>query len=320
MKDSTSFTFIGVDVALATLCIWSDGHAQDIKNTRSEIVRFLKRFEGPCIIGIETTSTYHLAIAEAAFALGFQVFLLNPRDCARYRQALFGRGKTDFVDAYYIARFVEKEHDDLRPFRPVPEQIQRLRNLLRRRETTVNASVQLRMTYAADAETRRMAQPVMDAFERLLAELDKHILAIASEFAQVKMLLTIPGIGPLNAAAAISALAIGEFKSADSYVAYIGLDPKPKDSGASVGRRKISKRGERLLRKYIYLAAMSAASNPAWKSYYQSQLAKGLQRIQAILALASKMARTVWSVYTHQNSFQPERISQPQLSQELQMA
>lgn len=304
-----SRAYLGVDVAKATLTVWHEGKALTIKNNKTEIRRFLKGVPRDAALGIETTSTYHLLLAEIAHGMGLGVYLLNPRDCARYRQAVFGRGKTDPIDARYIARYLEREVDSLRPFCPLPQDLQRLRSLLRRREAVVESMVKLELSFEGEPSLRKQAQGALKALRSLAASLEAQVEGLAERLEGYRNLLSVPGIGPLNAALALSVLEAGGFRSADAYVAYVGLDCRPNDSGGAVGKRAITKRGDRLLRKYLYLAAMSACAHPHWKEFYQRQLHKGLKRAQAIVALARKIARTVWSVHRHKTAFEPQRIS-----------
>ena len=121
-------------------------------------------------------------------------------------------------------------------------------------------------------------------------------------------LAAIKGIGPVVSAALVCDLKYRQFRRADSFVAYYGLDPKPNDSGKSRGKRRISKRGQRLGRTLLYNAAMTAVRSKAWKPIYEKLLAKGLSKIQAIVCIARKLARTAWSIYTHKTTFDPARL------------
>lgn len=300
--------YVGIDVAKDTLMAWAGGKATSLKNTKTDIRRYLKTLRKGSQIGIETTSDYHFLFAEEAAAAGFTVYALNPVDCARYRLALQGRGKTDKIDAEMIARFVEKEHDSMRPFTPLPEEIRRLKQLLKRRDKVVSLRASLVQTLSSDPETKKMAAKALKELDRLLAALERDIEHLVKQLDGHEFIDSIPGVGLMNTACALGALSTGEFPSADAFVAFAGLDCRPRESGASVGRRVISRRGDRLMRKLLYLAAMSASVHPAWKPFYTRHLTKGLSKTQAVVALARKIARTIWSVYTHRTPFQGERI------------
>jgi len=65
-------------------------------------------------------------------------------------------------------------------------------------------------------------------------------------------------------------------KSADAFVAFTGLDPRPDDSGQHRGKRRLSKRGPSELRRLLYLAAMAAKKTAAWKPLFEHYRTKGL--------------------------------------------
>ena len=55
--------------------------------------------------------------------------------------------------------------------------------------------------------------------------------------------------------------------------------------------------------------AKGAVTSPAWKPLYQHYLAKELSRTAALVIIARKIARTAWSVYTHNSTFDPQRLT-----------
>ncbi|MCW5943665.1 MAG: IS110 family transposase [Fimbriimonadaceae bacterium] len=299
---------VGIDVAKDTLSCWSQGRAVEIANRRTEIRRFLKGPPPDSVVGVEVTSSYHRTAVDLAFETGFEVYALNPVDCARYRQALHGRGKTDEIDARLIARFVERERDSLRRYAPLPENVRRLKDLLSRRETMVKARAMMGQSLEGVPDLAKPAKGALEGVDRLIRSLGEAISSLTDEMEGKDLLPSVPAVGPLGAAQALSVPTTGGFKSADAFVAYAGLDCRPQDSGPRVGRRVLSKRGNRYSRKLLFLSALCACRTTAWKPYYQRQLAKGLAKTQALVVLARKIARTVWSVYTHRAPFDPARL------------
>jgi transposase len=307
-------SFIGIDVAKQTLVCWVGGRCIQIKNTAAAISAFLKSLGPECVIGVEITSKYHLLVLEQAYAMGFRVYALNPVDCARYRQALHGRGKTDKIDAELIARFLEREHDTLRPYVPLPAEISKLRDALGRRDAVVRSRASLQLSFGDDAEMKKLSRKAFKELDALIERLDRMIASLLAPLSGAAQVRAIPCVGALTSAESLSALSVGEFKSADSFVAYAGLDCRPKDSGPRIGKRVLSKRGNRRLRKLLFLCALSGPRTECWKAYYERQLAKGLKKIQAVVALARKIARTIWSIYTYRTEFNPSRVSMQKAS------
>ena len=128
-----------------------------------------------------------------------------------------------------------------------------------------------------------------------------------------------PGIGPVTAAALAACLTSHTFTHPDQFVAYVGLDVRVRDSGAHVGRRRLSKRGQPELRRLLYLCAQANLrrrdpGNP-FKAQYERERAKGLSSTAALNAVARKLARTAWSLVTHGTTYDPARVlRQPQPS------
>jgi transposase len=301
--------FVGIDVAKDSLVVWMGGRAHVLKNKKPEIRRFVRDLPKDSVIGIEATSTYHLLFCDEAFAAGLRVYALNPVDCARYRQALAARGKTDLIDAQAIARFVQREHDSMRPYKPLPEAVSKLRSLIRKRDKVLKAKTMLELSLSGDKDLLAISKPALKRLGELVKKIELQMGKLTKEMEGAEELSSISAVGVVNLSCFLATLSVGEFKSADAYVAYVGLDCRPKESGTVVGKRFVSCRGDRHCRKNLYMAAMSGCTKPAWKPYYEKQVAKGLSRTQALVALARKMARTAWSVYTYRRKFDPTRIS-----------
>ena len=300
---------LGIDVSKDSLVVSWGTRTVVVKNRAREVKAFFRGVPGDSVVGIEATSTYHLLAADHACGLGLTVYVLNPVDAARYRLAFRSRGKTDAIDAELLARMVLKERDQLRPYRPVPPLQRRLKNLLSRRDKMTKARVMLEQSVGGDASLGKLVGQTLKSFAKAVEQMDRQIEELSREIEGFAELSSVPSLGALNVGGLLCALSVGGFRSADAFVAYVGLDCRAKDSGQSTGRRILSKRGSRLLRKNLYMAAMGGCRLPAWAAYYARHLAKGLTRTQALVALARKLARTAWSVYTHRTKFDAARIS-----------
>ena len=104
-------------------------------------------------------------------------------------------------------------------------------------------------------------------FNQLIARIDLRVKALVEASPERQQnftrLCTISGVGSVVGAALVNALERVPVKSADAFVAFTGLDPRPDDSGQHRGKRRLSKRGPAELRRLLYLAAMSASQDEA---------------------------------------------------------
>ena len=121
------------------ICVWPSDEAIRIENQPVIIKQWLQSFSGSIRIAIEPTGSYHVNVIDVALALGHQVYLINPRQLHHYREAVNVRNKTDPLDAWLLARYLEHEAGQLRSFQPQSPQAQQLWTLLKRRAVVVEA-------------------------------------------------------------------------------------------------------------------------------------------------------------------------------------
>ena len=306
----TQITF-GIDVSKDELviCRWDSEEISTLENQAGAIKAWLGSLYGPVWIAIEPTSSYHLEVVEQAHARGVEVYLINPRQLVHYRLAVNERNKTDPADAWLLARYLMREASSLRPFKPQCAKAQRLWALLKRRATVVKARTQIDQSFR---ETKLSIKALFSEIQRLLTRIDKQILALIRTLGwwpDYQRCLSIPGVGPLNAAALVSTFHRGVFAGSDAFVAFIGLDVRQRESGKYKGKRKLTKCGEAETRRLLFCASQGARSYPLFDHYYQNQLTKGLSKIAAKVVLARKITRIAFTLMTNQQSFIKKEIA-----------
>jgi transposase len=138
----------------------------------------------------------------------------------------------------------------------------------------------------------------MERAEQEAKKLDPRIVEIYQRFDPDCTLETIMGIGEVIAPAVEALIGnIVRFRSGRRFVGYIGLCPRKKQSGMSDPAMPITKAGQRLLKKYFYLAAETARHwDPDFAAYYARRYARGDDHNRIIIALARKMALRVYAV------------------------
>ncbi|MEO0997641.1 MAG: transposase, partial [Pseudomonadota bacterium] len=117
---------------------------------------------------------------------------------------------------------------------------------------------------------------------------------------------SIPGIGPINAAALVCAFHRGAFACGHAFIAFLGLDVRRRESGLFKGQRKLTKRGDAELRRLLYCAAQPARSLPRFDAYYRAQLDKGLPKTAAKVILARKLARIAFALISKKQTFKTQ--------------
>lgn len=316
MQMPTQALNIGADVAkeeIVVACARGSFPVRRLANRRGALLAFLKGLPAGSRIGMESTGSYHELLAEAAHELDFTVFVLNPKDARHYAKAVGLRGKTDRVDAELIARLVAHEHAKLHAWIPPTPQQREMARLISRRAKLSSLRQALAMSLKGLEGFGSELKALRRRFDQLLARIDERLKALLEASPERKQQLThlrtIHGVGPVVGAALVNTLERVPLKSADAFVAFTGLDPRPDDSGQHRGKRRLSKRGPAELRRLLYVAAMSAKKKPAWKPLFDHYRAKGLSSTAALVILARRIARTAWSIYTYKTDFDPVRLT-----------
>jgi transposase len=305
-----------VDVAKAELVVDDGSRRQAVANADDAIRAWLAGLPPGSRIGVEATGGYHQRLADLACEAGMAVYVLNPRAVRHYAQGVGRRGKTDGVDASVIRRFVEKEGDGLRPYQPAEESQRAIDLLQRRRACVVRHRQALAKSLSGVAgldEALRLALAQVDA---LLASIDGLIReAPASRpeaLAGARRIETVPGIGRQTATQLAVLFERVPLAGPDAAVAFVGLDPRPDDSGDKRGRRRLTKHGPAELRRLLYNCAQAAARTAAWKPHYTRLLKRGLPTTAALVILARKLLRVALALWKQADAvFDPEKAACP---------
>ena len=308
---------IGADVGkdeIVIACAEGAFSRRKVRNCRTELKAFLKNLPAGSRIGMESTGIYHELLAETAYKLGFVIFVLNPKDVRHYAMGVGLRGKTDRVDAELIARMIAREHEKLnRWIPPTPEQRQ-IDRLLKRRAKVNRIQVALNQSIKGVTGLGTDLKAINERLNRLVKRIDDKVKTLIEADEDRKQhyarLRKIAGLGGVVVGTSVlNTLEHIPLRSADAFIAFTGLDPRPDESGHHIGRRRLSKRGPSELRRLLYLAAMAAVKTKLWKPIYQHYRAKGLSTTAALVVIARRIARTAWSVYTHKTDFDPKRVA-----------
>ena len=131
-----------------------------------------------------------------------------------------------------------------------------------------------------------------------------------------RRLATIPGIGPITASALAATIADpGLFRSGRELAAWIGLVPKPHASGGKQKLGRVSKQGDRYLRKLLTVGATAVMRHLAGKTDRLSAWTRELMGRRpfrlASLALANKMARVAWAVMARGETYRSSPAPAP---------
>lgn len=294
-----------------------------------------------CVVAMEACCGAH-HMGRALAAQGHTVRLMSPEYVRPYVKAQ----KNDDRDAEAIEeaatrptmRFVplkSEEQLDIQTLHRVRDQLvgertslmNQIRSLLLERGHIIpqgRAKLMANLAELLDNQSSglspRVHALVLDMRERLMA-LDERIKKFDAEFheqascdALAQRLLTIPGIGPLNATALIAAVGDARtFARGRDLAAWLGLVPRQATTGGKPKLLGITKRGSKYLRKMLIQGARAAMpvlskTDTAIGMWLRGLLGRSHNNV-VVVALAAKMARTVWALLRHETVYESKAVA-----------
>jgi transposase len=143
-------------------------------------------------------------------------------------------------------------------------------------------------------------------------EITKAMMSLSGEQMKrdTEIITPMSGIGDKTAMSFLIELGgdMRTFENDKKLIAAAGLDPTVHESGKYKGQGKISKRGNRHLRRVIWLMTTKVIiSNEVFRAYYFKRRKDGLIYKMAVLATAHKLIRVMFSMLVNQRHFEPER-------------
>jgi transposase len=156
------------------------------------------------------------------------------------------------------------------------------------------------------------------SLDERIAHYDKRLCEFAKSNDVTKRLMKIPGVGELSATALYAAVGDAkEFKNGRQFAAWLGLTPRQFSTGGKIKLGRITKRGDKYLRKLLVLGARSQALAAARRRsknaetttdrwLFELEQRRGNNR--ATVALANKTARKIWKVLTGQEFKTPQEL------------
>ena len=147
--------------------------------------------------------------------------------------------------------------------------------------------------------------------ETRIAAVVKQLEALASETPLVERLQTIPGIGPISSTALAGFIGdASRFRSSRQFACYLGLTPREHSSGSRRQLGRISKQGDPYLRRLLVQGANAVLTwadrkpNPDRFRSWAIEVMERRGRRKAAVAVANKIARLVWAIWTSGKPYQ----------------
>lgn len=335
MQSTAKLPVIGLDLAKSVFQLHivdvETGEIQRRQIKRARLTEFFAKCE-PSLVAMEACGSSHFW-ARTIRSLGHQVKLLP----AQHVKAFLLRDKTDAMDAQAIWVAAQQPH-----IKPVPVKTERQqacmalhgmrRQLMKMRIMQTNALRGLlaefgiampvghkQLLKVIQGELAKAQQDDLlpadlvvsvqeqlkriDALQNDIDHIAQRLLAMIREDRQMQSIQQIPGVGDLTASALVAAVGdFSTFKSARQFASWVGLTPRQVGTGGKTHQLGISKRGDTYLRTLLIAGARAVIARSK-RSNWIEKLLERRHYNAVVVALANKMARTVWAVLARGKAF-----------------
>jgi len=309
------YIFLGVDIAKEDITVY-DGHKtltfpneRGLKNFQRFLKKHYPRQEKSLVIIYEPTGPYSAFLEEFCARKKLRVVRLNPRKVPYLLEVLGQRAKTDRLDAKALHAYGKIVDPSEIQVLKLNEKMERLAALLsdyqflKRQEVNfANHLEALKRNPFSSPESRSFISKQVAALRKQIKEIRRKMEELAKEERElaeaVEKVEEIPGVGFLTAVGLCLFFKRRKVRRREEVVALLGLDPKVRESGKGQGARGITKRGDRMLRSWLYMAALCAIrSNPEIREFYERLRRRGKPGKVAVVACMRKLALISWAYY-----------------------
>jgi transposase len=291
---------------------------------RSEMAKFFATLP-PTRIGLEACGASH-HWARVLRNLGHEVVLMPPQ----YIKPYVKRGKNDAIAAAAICEAMSRPGMRFVAVKSAEQQaalmLLKVRDLLVKQRTMLINAIRghaaefgvtaatgpvkvaelLQRAHAEAAGVPALALEMLsvlsgqrDAIEAKLKTLEAQLMVLHKQDPMSQCLATQPGIGPIGAVSFSLKVANPKaFRSGRHFAASLGLTPKENSTGGRHRPGKISRQGDETLRRLLVLGATAVIrlAKPGRTSPWLLNLLARKPKKLAAIALANKMARTLWAM------------------------
>lgn len=331
---------LGIDVAQKELVVclgrmhddWrSELHAgKTFANTSKGfllLLEWVKKLADPDIsvhYVMEATGVYHESLAYFLKDRDLIVSIVLPNKISNYARTLSIKTVTDKTASEAIAQFgLERNLDEWQKPLPIYKKI---RQLTRERDQIILERTMTKNQLHAEQSEAQPNETSLKRINQRIGLLTKQEKEIAIELSvlikedvkvsgSIELLCSLPGIGQLTAATVLAETnGFDLIRNKRQLTSYAGLDIKEKQSGTSVrGKSKISKKGNKYLRKAMHMPALSAIRHDdRFKTLFVRLVSRHGIKMKAVVAVQRKLLEMIYAIFKNKEVYDSEYLKNQQ--------
>lgn len=293
-----------------------------------ELDRWVQKYKDPAVpitFIMEATGVYYENLAWHLQQKGYTVSVVLPNKARKYMQSLGIKSKNDKIDAKGLAQMGAQQQ--LKPWKPVSEQLLQLRHLTRHLESLQRLSTVVGNQAHALAHSRVNSKVVekhlrqsKKSIERQVEETKEAIIGLVEKDDQlrprIKNICKIKGVSVLTVAViAAETNGFATFDNERQLVSYSGYDVVENQSGKHVGKTKISKKGNNHIRRALHLPALNVVryDQRPFIDLYKRVFERSKIKMKGYVAVQKKLLTIIYALWkkneAYDENYQPKMTS-----------
>ena len=334
--------YVGIDVhkkMCQAAIIDDEGELLDqirFLNEKEEIKDFamkLTTFKDDVKAVVESTGNLWIQIYDILEKFGFEVFLSNP---GKTRLIAEAKNKTDKIDAKILARLLRA--DMLFTCYVPGEEIRNRREFLRHRLNLVKMRTMVKNRIHSLLDKYTLRSPynswtkkyvawlreqdlgfmdnaiiesqlaILETLQEQIRLLENKIAAIAVDDPQVKLLMTMPGIGYFTASLLVAEIGdINRFSNEKKLASWAGLAPRIHQSGGTTRIGRVGRGNKKISGLLVQCAHNARQHDPRFKRFYD-RYSKRSGKGKALVAVAHEMIRIVYFMLKNNEPYRGQNV------------
>jgi len=264
---------------------------------------------------MEATGVYYENLAYFLFESGHVVHVLLPNKTKHFAKSLDVKSKTDEIDAKMLTQIgLERQ---LMKWQPQSENLHLIKQIcreykdLKEKLTVVKNQLHAREhAYNSAKQTIKRLNAQERFLETQILQVEHELRVLCAEDEElserITKIQTIPGLSFITIITIIAETnAFSLIENSKQLCSYCGFDVVHNQSGIFKGKSKLSKKGNRFIRRALYMPALCAIQhNPTLKKFYNKLVERKNVKKVGVTAVARKMLILTYTLWKNNTEFE----------------
>jgi transposase len=269
---------------------------------------------------VEATGIYHESLIWYLFQEDQSVSVVLPNRAKAYCTSIGIKSKNDKIDAKGLAMMGAGQK--LTAWKPISKKIYTLRQLTRHLEDLQQIKTSLTNQREASIHSMYQNKKVNSSIQKVIKTLDKQIEDCKKSIQQILdqdivlkkkigHITSIKGVADLTAVVVVAETnGFALINNSKQLISYAGYDIKENQSGARVGKTRITKKGNAHIRRAMHFPAFNAVryEKGIFANLYERVYQRNNIKMKGYVAVQAKLLKIIYALWKNNTDYDPEYL------------